>query len=144
MTKYRTWKTVLAAFFLLYALSPLTYDLSAKSSTSSLSWGASGRSIRNASLYLVEVLYHAFSRSEEPESDPSPKRVLIRKNSAVQRGRFDLVPQSGRIAFFAAADLTARQHFSIEGEQAEITRSWPRKSSGCLPVSSGLSPPTLS
>jgi len=144
MKKFRTCNVALMVFFLLYALSPLTYNLTEKSITSDLFRGMSERSLRNASLYLVEALYEAFFPPDESGKDPSPNRVLIRKNSAVQRSKFDAVPQSGNSAVFSTADLTACLHFSLGSERAEIVWPWLGKSSGCLPLSSGLSPPLLS
>jgi hypothetical protein len=143
MRRHRTFKIALVVFFLLYGLSPLTCKLSAKSVTFRQSGGTSGRTFRNASLYLIEILYDAFSQpaEDEPENESSPNRVLITKKSAVQRGRLDLVSQSGRVAVFAPAD--PRQYSGIEYERAEIRWSMVRKNSDCLPLSSGLSPPPL-
>lgn len=133
--------SALVFFFLLYGLSPLTYDLSAKPFSSNLSRAASERSFRNASLYIVEVLCEAFFQPDEdqPDNDTSPNRVLIAKKSAVHRGRFDLAPQSGRMPVVAAADPRPYPH--IETERAEVRWSRLGKSSGCLSHSSGLSPP---
>jgi hypothetical protein len=141
MKRHRIYLMALVLFFLLYGLSPLTYDLSAKSISSDSSRATSKRSLRNASIYIVEVLCEAFSPpdEDEPENDSSPNRVLIAKKSAVHRGKFDIVPQSGRIPVIAPAD--PRPYSSIETERAEIRWSWDRKSSGCLSLSSGLSPP---
>jgi hypothetical protein len=146
MRRHRTFKIALVVFFLLYGLSPLTYDLSAKSVTFRQSGGTPGRTFRNASLYLIEILYEAFSQpaEDEPENESSPNRVLITKKSAVQRGRLDLVSQSGRVAVFAPAPADPRQYSGIEYERAEIRWSMLRKNSDCLPLSSGLSPPPLS
>jgi len=144
MKRHKLHKIALMVFFLLYAVSPLTYDVSTKSSTSDLSRGTSKRTLREASLYLIEVLYVAFSGPEKRENGPAPNPLLITKKSAVLRGRFDLVPQSDRIAAFVPSDPTARHYFNIEDERVEIMRSWLRRSYACLRLSSGISPPLLS
>ena len=142
--RQRFHKIALLVFFVIYALSPLTYDLSARSVTSDLCRGTSERSVSTISLHLIEVLCEAFAPPDDPINRSSPKSVFIKKKSAIQRGRFDLAPLSGRIASFATADLTAFQHFSIERAGTEISRPWLRKNNDCLPHSSGLSPPLLS
>jgi hypothetical protein len=141
MKRHRIYMIALVFFFLLYGLSPLTYDLSAKPFSSNLSPAASKRSFRNASLYIIEVLCEAFSQPDEdqPDNDSSPNRVLITKKSAVHRGRFDLFPQSGRMPVLTPAD--PEPYHKIENERAEVNWSRLGKSSGCLSQSSGLSPP---
>jgi hypothetical protein len=144
MKRHRICKIALVLSFLLYALSPLTYDLSARSMLSTISPEASERTFRNASLYLIEILYEVFFDPQETEKESSPNRVLIRKKSALQRGRYTLVAHSSPSATFAAAALTSREQFSIAVARAEIIRPWFRKCDRCLPLSSGLSPPILS
>jgi len=142
--RYMICKIALVLSFLLYALSPLTYDLSARSMLPAMSPKASERALRNASLYLIEILYEVFFDPQETERESSPNRVLIRKKSALQRGRYTLVAQSSPSAAFAAAALTAQEQFSIAVARAEIIYPWLRKCGRCLPLSSGLSPPILS
>jgi hypothetical protein len=131
----------LVFFFLLYGLSPLTYDLSAKSFNSNRFPATSDQSFRNASLYIIQVLCEVFFQPDEdqPDNDPSPNHVLITKKSAVHRGRFDLVPHSGRMPVLTPAD--PQPYHEIEIERAEVSWSWLGKTSGCLSQSSGLSPP---
>lgn len=137
----RICRTTFILFFLLYALSPLTYDLSAPSLATGAQRGDPGRSLRNVSLYLIEALYEIFVPPSEPLDESSPNRVLIRKKSAVSRGRFDPVPQTCLSAVFAAATLTGPLHFSPGSQHYAVVPRWCDKSSACLPVSSGLSPP---
>jgi hypothetical protein len=145
MKRHRFHKVAFLLFFALYAISPLTYDLSAHSITPLFpSHGSSERSFRSTSLYLIEILFETFSPDVDADSQSSPNRVLINKKSAVHRGRFDLVPQSGNVVVFAAADLTACQYEGITDKRAESIRPQLRKSCDCLPLSSGLSPPRLS
>ena len=144
MKGHRTNKIVLLVFFVLYALSPLTYDLSVKSITSDPSRGTSEQSFHKTSLYLIEALYEAVFPPDEPKDESLPNRILIKKKSIVRRGRPDLVSQSGRIAVFAAADPTAGRHFSIRSERSGILQPWLMKNRGCLPRYPGLSPPLLS
>lgn len=143
MKRNLTGKIALVVFFSLYALSPLTYDLSTKSISCDLSRRMSERSLRNASLYLIEVIYDSFSGANEPENESSPDRVLIKKNGAVLRGKFDLFPKYNHIAAFAAADPSARCSIHLGKEQIKIEQVRFKKNSACLPLSSGLSPPSL-
>jgi hypothetical protein len=145
MKRYRFHKVAFLFFFALYAVSPLTYDLSAHSITpSSPSHGSSECSFRSTSLYLIEILFETFSPDVEADSQSSPNRVLVNKKSAVHRGRFDLIPRSCNVAVVADSDLTAYHTASLMSERAERVRPLLSKGCVCLPLSSGLSPPRLS
>lgn len=135
MKRGGTFKSALLAFFLMCVCGLHTNPIAPDQS----------RSAFERTVYLFDAFYAAaFSGPGKRDSGPSPNPVPVAKKSAVLRGRFDLVPQSGRIAVFTPADLAVREDFSIEDKRAAIMRSWLRKNYACLRLSSGVSPPLLS
>ena len=142
--RHRLCNISLVLSFLLYALSPLTYDLSARSTLLNKPPEANERVLHNASLYLIEILYEVFLDAHESEGESSPNRVIIKKKSSVQRGRYVLTTRSAGKAVFTAADTSFQGQFSISTEQAAVIRPWLRKNDYCQPLSSGLPPPLLS
>lgn len=144
MRKHRFSKYLILLSFMLYAVSPLTYSIRGSGPAGSLPRDSTGISFRNATLLVLDILYSSIAQDTPADEGPSPDRVLIRKNHAVQRGRYDLSPSPAKASVSFHNDAFRRLFFASFFETAGLSQPLVRRTSGHLPSSSGLSPPASS
>ena len=142
MKNHRNCRLVILLFFLVYGVSPLTYDLSSRSLTAGAGLGTAALSFSNASLYLLETLYGAIARPFNAGEDPPAKRILIRKKVAVTRGKDIIVLKLTRAVSHPSAPVDLRS-LATTGSVASVPTSL-KRSAEYMPLSSGLSPPVPS
>jgi hypothetical protein len=143
MMLHQRCRLILLFLFLVYAVSPLTWNFIAGPRPAAPDAGAPARSVSSATLYLLDLLYAAVSGSEEHDQDVPENRILLKKKWAVHRGSNIVSRPAPAIQQLSAAAAPCPAG-AIAAGTAGWARPWPKKPDAYLPLSSGLSPPLLS
>ena len=146
MKSHRNCGLVVLLFFLIYAGSPLTYNLTEGRHSAASALGTAAHSFSNVTLYLLEALYAAIARSDDDDQDqglPS-KHILISKKWAIHRGNNDILYRSAHTVNHLSEALNIRRMFTVIASIIDLDQYWPKKSDEYRPLASGLSPPFLS
>lgn len=137
-------RLVILLFFLLYAVSPVTYNLTAGPHAAASTLETASRSFSSATLFLLEALYAAIAGSDDHDADLPVNRILIKKTCAVHRGNNNLGFKLVHATKHVSASVDLRSTFTIDGGSVDLILSWSDKSDEYRSLSSGLSPPVLS
>jgi len=144
MKGYQSYRLVILISFLVYAVSPLTYNLTAGLPSVGADPAAKTRSFTNVTLFVLEALFEAITQNDGQDEELPANRILIKKKWAVNRGRRELIPELPHAKKQIVADTAPCPFFPLPGKLFEPGLPTTGKAEVRLPRSSGLSPPRLS
>jgi len=137
--RYAFVNSTILFFFLVYAISPLSYACAPFAVTGSHAAGQEDAGFRNFSIYFFEAVLKGFFSPEDDGAAPSDESILVIKKHALVR----LSPEIRQKLVKSAATV---------GSAAVVCQSWSREpalaatgvyQSAEIPAYSGLSPPSL-
>jgi hypothetical protein len=132
---YRLINGLIISFFLLYAISPLSYKYAGDKPDAT--YPAAGTQLRNFSILFLELFYSAFVEQPVAEDGPAADRLVIRKSNIFLRS-----PDKGVSHPFDSAVLTVTfSAFSVRSPIVGYSKI--RRLYNSTSLCSGLSPPFL-
>jgi hypothetical protein len=137
----KIWCLLFSLFFLLYAVSPLTYTFH-KSRTFHQSRRGEGLTLGLSGLrvYLVEFIFESVSRSDDRAQESDSDTVMVRKKRA-------LVPESSGEKLLSSGQIPFHENcrfalLKIASHRQTTVIPFHRVSHGSLPLYTGHSPPS--